>query len=394
MKKYITVYFLVFWAAVFSQQEHTVIKESTSYFTLDQDGNFTGEGSEFIKNKIRESQFFLIGEQHDIHSIETLVSSLLPFFKENGYDHYLTEIGPVSAKKLSELAENSFPLKSYYFKYLSQTGMPSFGFFRTKEEEKTLRQLKKYHINLSGIDFESYSSYLFLIDELYRNSDKEKVSSDLYEKIYTLTESEYKKGKNNFNPELMNNLLRSNELKTFLSLSKNKINLPLIEEFERSLMINHQITQGFWQFRVDNMKRNFTQYYHRQSLKQDSVKILIKLGAVHTARGTSFSGSLEVGNMIYELANVNQSKSFSIISFPRYIFNNKTGKTEDLTEDEDKELLKYAFADQWTVVDLNMLKELSIKRNIRLNHSIVGYIQKYDAIVIPPATKYSERLDQ
>lgn len=394
MKKYITIYFLVFWTAVFSQQEDNIIKEATFYFTLDQDGNFNGKGAEFIKNKITESQFFLIGEQHDIHSIETLVSSLIPFFKENGYDHYLTEIGPVSSKKLLELSENSSSLRSYHSKYLSQTGIPPFGFFRTKEEEKTLQQLKKYHINLSGIDFENYASYLFLIDELYKNSDKEKVSADLYHKVYTLIKSEYKKGKNNFNPDLMNTLLHSNELKTFLTLSKNKKNLPLIKEFEKSLSINHQITLGFWQLRVDNMKRNFSQYYLDHSLKQDPVKIFIKLGAVHTARGTSFSGNLEVGNMIYELANVNQSKSFSMISFPRYLLNNKTGKTEDLIEDEDKELLKYAFPDQWTVVDLDKLKELSIKHNIQLNNTIVSYIQKYDAIVIPPATKYSEKLDQ
>lgn len=394
MKKYITIYFLVFWTAVFSQQEDTIIKESTSYFKLDQNGNFNGEGSEFIKNKIAESQFFLIGEQHDIHCIERLVSSLIPSFKENGYDHYLTEIGPMSAKKLLELAKISTSLRSYYPKYLSQTDMPPFGFFRTVEEEQTLQQLKKYNITLSGIDFENYSSYLFLIDEIYKNSDKKKVSVDLYNKLYRLTGSEYKKGKNNFNPELMNNLLQSNELKTFLSRSKNKTTLPLIEEFERSLIINHQITQGFWQFRVDNMKRNFSQYYNNLSLKQDSVKIFIKLGSVHTARGTSFSGNLEVGNMVFELANMNQSKSFSMISFPRYILNSQTGKTEDFTEDEDKELLKYAFPDQWTVIDLKKLNELSIKHSIPLHKTIISYIQKYDAMVIPPATKYSEKLNQ
>ncbi|AQW89399.1 hypothetical protein HZP42_07230 [Elizabethkingia anophelis] len=392
MKKYIILCFLFFSFILFSQQNKDIVKESTYYFSLNQDQNFKGYGADFIKNKIIESQFFLIGEQHNIHSIETLITSLIPLFKENGYNHYITEIGPIAAKKLTELAESPLPLKDYYTKYSSQINLPPFGFFGTKEEEKTLQQLKKYSISLSGIDFESYGSYLFLIDELYKNSDIGKVSKDLYNKVYSFVESQYKNGKDNYNLHLMSHLLASKELKEFIMLSKNEINTPIITQLELSLNINHQITLGFWQRRVDNMKSNFARYYSDQSTKKSPVKAFIKLGAVHTARGTSFSGNLEVGNMIHELANVNQSKSFSVITFPRFIMNEKTGKVEDLVEDEDKELLKYTSLNQWTVIDLCKLEELSIQNSIKLSKDFINYIEKYDAIVIPPATKYSEKI--
>lgn len=392
MKKYIILCFLFFSFILFSQQNKDIVKESTYYFSLNQDQDFKGYGADFIKNKIIESQFFLIGEQHNIHSIETLITSLIPFFKESGYNHYITEIGPIAAKKLTELAKSPFSLKEYYTKYSSQINLPPFGFFSTREEEKTLQQLKKYNIGLCGIDFENYGSYLFLIDELYKNSDKEKISKDLYNKVYYFVESEYKKGKDNYNPNLMSHLLASKELKEFLILSKNKINTPIITQLELSLDVNHQITLGFWQRRVDNMKSNFAKYYSNQNTKNTPVKAFIKLGAVHTARGTSFSGNLEVGNMIYELANANQSKSFSVITFPRFIVNEKTGKVEDLAEEEDKELLKYASQDQWTVIDLCKLEELSIQNSIKLSKNFVNYIEKYDAVVIPPATKYSEKI--
>ena len=392
MKKYITFCLLILALSSFSQQKNDIIKRSTYYFSFDSTANFNGIGADFLKNKIRESQFFLIGEQHNIHSIETLISSLIPLFKEYGYNHYVTEIGPIAAKKLIELNENSTPLKSYYSKYSSQINLPPFGFFSTKEEEKTIQQLNKYGINLYGIDFENYASYLSLIDELYQNSDKGKISKNLYNKVYSFVESEYRKGKNNFNPDLMNKLLNSNELKEFLFLAKNQINNPVISQFELSLKINHQLTLGFWQRRVDNMKSNFIKYYNIQSAKEDSVKAFVKLGAVHTAKGTSFSGNLEVGNLIYELANVNQSKSYSIIIFPRYILNEETGEMKDLVEEDEKDLLKYAFTDQWTIIDLDKLKELSIQHSIQLSKNIVSYIQKYDAIVIPPVTKYSEKI--
>lgn len=388
MKKYISGLFLMFSLFMFSQQKDDIIKQSTYYFTLDSIEGFKGFGADFLKNKINESQFFLIGEQHNVYSIETLVSTLIPLFKENGYNHYITEIGPIAAKKLVNLNKNSISLKTYNSKYSSQINLPPFGFFSTKEEEITLQQLNKNEINLCGIDFENYGSYLALIDELYQNSDKGKISKNLYNEVYSLVESEYKKGENNFNPKLMKSLLSSNKLNQFLRLAQNEINSPIISQFNLSLNVNHQLTLGFWEDRVDNMKSNFIKYYQEQ--KNNYLKAIVKLGAVHTARGTSFNGNLEVGNLIYELANINQSKSYSTIIFPRYIVNKQTGKIEDVIEEEDKELLKFVFQEQWTIIDLNKLKELSILNKIKLDENIKSYIQKYDAVVIPPKTKFSE----
>lgn len=386
MKLYLIFLLLSLSFSSHAQQNNDIIKNSTIYFTLDSVGNFNGDGAKFIMNKITDSQFFLIGEQHDVHSIETFVSSLIPHLKESDYNNYLTEIGPISANKLNDLKLSSFNLNYYNSKYLYP-----FGFYRTIEEKNTLNQLNKYNIKLWGVDFDSYSSYLFLIDEIYKNADKKRVSKILYNKVYSFIELEYKKGENNFNPNLMESIINSNDVNQFLTLSKNDKNIPIIEQFLLSLNINHQITLGFWQQRVDNMKMNFTKYYHSLKAENNFVKLFIKLGSVHTARGKSFSGNLEVGNMIYELANLNLSKSFSLIIFPRYILNKETKKVEDLIEEGDIEILKYAFPDQWTIIDLVKLQELSILKNINLSKSSLDYIEKYDAIVIPPTTFYSEK---
>ncbi len=143
---------------------------------------------------------------------------------------------------------------------------------------------------------------------------------------------------------------------------------------------------------MDNIKNNFAKFWQSHKGKESPLKAFFKLGAVHTARGMSFSGNLEVGNMVYELANLNQSQSFSMITFPKYIFDKKTGEIEDVSEEEDRELLEYAYSDQWTVIDLKKLKELSIRNNIQLSQSTNSYIQKYDAVIIPPATDYSEKI--
>ncbi|GEM_PF-1294782 len=392
MKKYVLFCFLLINVTLFAQTNKEIIKESTSYFSLDSLGNFNGEGALFIKKKIAESQFLLLGEQHEIHAIELFVERLIPYLKENGYSHYAAEIGPVASRKLMELKLQSVSLKSYYEKYMPQINMTPFGFFSTIEEEKTLEKLMKYDIAIWGIDFENYGSYLSIIDMLYENSDKNKISKQLYQSLYSYVTSEYKKGENNFNPALMNNLLHSKEMSVFLDLTDNEINNFIIKQFKLSLEINHQLTLGYWHRRVENMKKNFSEYYHYEKAKEDTVKVIVKLGAVHTARGTSFSGNIEIGNMIYELANINRAKSFSIITFPRYIQNPITGKTEDVADEESKELLGCVDSNQWTVIDLNKLKTLSIRYNITLSKNINSYIQKYDAILIPPETKYSIKI--
>lgn len=140
------------------------------------------------------------------------------------------------------------------------------------------------------------------------------------------------------------------------------------------------------------MKNNFVELYKNiQSDKNISPKMFFKLGTVHTARGTSSSGFQEIGNIVYELSNINQTKSFSIIVFPRYIYNEKTNLIDDVIEDDDKEILEFTKVDKWTMIDLKELFKLAIENDIQLSKDINYYIEKYDAIIIPSTTKYSTK---
>ncbi len=63
---------------------------------------------------------------------------------------------------------------------------------------------------------------------------------------------------------------------------------------------------------------------------------------------------------------------------------------EDVIEQEDMEILNFTTPDKWTIINLGQLQELSIQNGIKLSKDILSYIEKYDAIIIPTATKYSE----
>lgn len=386
IKYYINFIILFFTFSNISAQE--IIKKSTHHFTITND-SLKGKGAEIFKSKIAESQFFLIGEQHDVSQLETMVKSLVPFLKKQGFNNYVAEVGPLAAKKLEELGKQKKLLEKFNRKYSDYIVGAPFGFFGTVEEGKTLNQIVDYGINIWGVDFENYNSYLFILDLLLENSNKSKLIHEKYKEANNYIKSEYKKGKNGFNPELAKNLLKSKELESYFNAVNNPKNRIVINELKKSLQIYAGQGKGFWYPRVENMKRNFISQY-KELENTDSKKVFIKLGAVHMAKGTSYSGFQELGNTIYELANYNFKKSFSVLSFSRYSLNSNN-EIIDVIEKEDAEILQYAQPDQWTLIDLKEIEKLSIENKVKLSGTIKGYIQKFDAILIPPATKESEK---
>lgn len=382
----------LFQTIVSGQSIQDILKKSTHYFTMDNNDSLTGDGASLINQKIAESQFFLIGEQHDVQQIEHFTKALIPILKTNGFNNYVTEIGPNAAKELEQLRQQKIALGEFNRKYSQYVKYAPFGFFGTKEEEETLQQLNKFRIHLSGIDFENYSSYLFLLDEIYKKADKDKVSKQLYSDVRNFIISEYAKAKDGYSPVLTKNLLGSENLISFLTQAENNENRFRVEQFKKSLYINNEQTKGNWWLRVDNMKINFVEVYKRLQQNQSKpLKMFFKFGAVHTARGTSSSGFQEVGNTVYELSKFNQTKSFSVIAFPRYVYNEKTDSLEDAIEKEDEEILEFTLSDKWTLINLKELFQLSIDNKISLSKAITDYIEKYDAILIPPITKYSKK---
>lgn len=376
----------------FGQSVGDIIKESTHHFTVTKEDSLTGEGAKFIKQKISESHFFLIGEQHNVSLIEHFVQVIIPILKKNNYNNYITEIGPIAAAELKDLKKQKQSIKEFNKRYFQYSKVAPFGFFSTREEDATLNQLSKFDINLLGIDFENYGSYLFLIDKIYHQTDKQKINSEQYKIIHDFIASEYDKGKDGYNPHLTENLINSQYLKSFLKRTNNHHNQLLIEKLLISLHINQEQTKGYWETRIDNMKKEFSTIYNCLKKEENNLpKIFFKFGAVHTARGTSYSGFQEIGNMVYELSKLNQTKSFAIVAFPRYIYDKKTGAIQDLIEKKDFEILQFTTFDKWTVIDLRNLLKLSIDNHIILSRDIISYIEKYDAILIPPATKYSEQ---
>lgn len=111
-----------------------------------------GDGGLLIQQKISEGQFFLIGEQHNVSLIENFIQILIPTLKQNGFNNYITEIGPIDATELEQLPKHKTALKDFNAKYSKDVKNAPFGFFGTIEEAQTLHKLNKFNIHLLGVD--------------------------------------------------------------------------------------------------------------------------------------------------------------------------------------------------------------------------------------------------
>lgn len=362
------------------------IKESTYHFTIKND-LFIGSGADTLKSRIVNAQFFLIGEEHNMKELQDFTTSIIPYLTSTYYKYFALEIGPVAADKLTSIHHKKASLNAfntYYYPFLN--GVP-FGFFQGKEEEQFSNRALEHGFQLWGLDFENYNSTLYILNELYILSKKTPAISESYKKAYQFALAEYQKDRASKSYNLPANLLRSEAIKSFFDMvAANKQARIIIAEQIASWKIYEQESKNNWYPRVENMKTNFADHYKKAIAKNALPKVFVKMGAVHMARGTSSSGFQEVGNLIYELSQFNRTKTFSVISFARYRIDTQ-GKVTDLLDPEDADLLKYTNQESWSLIDLSKLKRDSWSGKIKLSSGMQSYIQKFDMMLIPPATK-------
>ncbi|TDO23831.1 hypothetical protein [Pedobacter duraquae] len=385
----IKIFIVIILCDITAYCQENPIKDATYHFTI-QNEVFIGNGADTLKKYIQNAQFFLLGEEHNMKELQDFTISVIPFLKTSGYDNLALEIGPIAARKLHSLYLNKQGLIDFNSKYFKHVQGAPFGFFNGKEEERFSNKAFEEGFNIWGIDFENYNSSLFILDELFDQSKKSTELDDLYKKCQQVIVDSYKKDKADNTHILATTLINSEPIKAFFK----KVNTgPKIAEIIRQQVLSWEIyeqeSKNNWYPRVANMKENFAANYKKLLTKRTQPKVFVKLGAVHIARGTSSSGFQELGNMVYELSNFNGTKTFSVISFARYRINSK-GEILDLLEKDDAELLEFTSNDSWSVIDLARLKKEMEQGKIKLSIEMISYAQKFDMMLIPPATKYME----
>ncbi|SFJ39115.1 hypothetical protein [Olleya namhaensis] len=354
-------------------------------------GNIIGAGATVLEEKILESQFFLLGEEHYSPEISELTNVLLPKLKQSDFNYFAIEVGPNSTEKIVSVIKKEHSLYKFNSDFYSKYQDIPIPFFDGKKDELFLKTALKENIEIWGIDQEFVSAHLFLIDEIYSLSNNKSLIQTEYNSVKRFIKEEYKKELDVKGYQMFENLLESTIIKTFFDKCPDVKQRKIIED----LIISWKIyamreVKNYSQnnlTRMEYMKQQFGSYYNTASKTDTLSKIFIKMGSMHLARGQNWLGIYDLGNLIKELSYLNGTKSTSINCFSRYWKDDKGQVFDFLDEKEGKAyqpLLELAKKDKWVLIETKPILELIKKENIKLNKDLNILISGFDFILFSP----------
>lgn len=383
--------------------DSSYISNKSYYFTIDKN-QILGNGKQILYNIFKKSQFVILGELHNSKQTSKLVNAIVPLMSENQFSVAAFEVGPNTAeilKRLSTPPEKTVEkLKefntNYYHKEIQRELIP---FFFGIEDGEFLKSMASHQFQFWGFDQEYFYSIFYFTDEIEKilmleekNSkeiEKLKLGVDkLVEKWMLLRQKLKKEGKGD---QLF---IRIAEDPIFINYVEEVRNtqtskaITILEDLEISWDIYSKWRKGSHQDRISYMRNNFMQNF----CKNDSSKIFVKTGQLHASQVISNS-TYDLGHFLEELARSKKLICTNINSMVRY--HNYTDKEVDNINSDnsrikrEKLLLQFGKKEQWTIIDLESIREDFNKGLIKLPqdgsyHRLRKIIEGYDYQLILP----------
>lgn len=295
---------------------------ASHHYTLALNGEtLTGTGVDFLQREARNARYFLFGEDHGIGSSLKFATALFKTLQPSGYNAYVTEIGPVSAKHILALLNQPDSFKAFQqFYTIHPFAIP----FDWLEEELALLQSGRETpgFELIGIDQEFILSPQLHLETLLALCTAGELKGKISEWLQAerAAVQEMYAGKPPDQLDLFMNLPLPPEwaaLRNVFEAGRTSKALAIMDAVTASHEIYmHYKHEDYYlnnHVRGQLMKRYFHQAHQKQSL---DTKYFIKLGANHIERGHSSMGIQDIGNFISELAVMGNTHSFHLFVLP------------------------------------------------------------------------------
>ncbi|WP_438425428.1 hypothetical protein [Aquimarina macrocephali] len=362
-----------------------------------------GNGKDFLQREAENSQFFMIGELHGNKETPEFTSAILNLLKPKGYNNFAVEIGPFSKKKLLSIIKQKNgidSLSNFYKKYNPDDLTNPIPFFDGVDEVRMLETAITNAYNIWGIDQEFVYAAPFLFDDIFNKTKKLKNNSKGYEKIYKEARTSLLKHLTTKSKSKFNLLLKDKHILEFISESKGVDNdvTTLLTELEKSWKIyayGNGPTKQYFESnnsRAIMMKHYFFDYYKKALLKEPNPKMILKMGSMHTVYGKNPLAIYDIGNTLYELSILNNSKSFNLALAGRYYIRSSGEKIDRLKYvPEYKKLFKHQEENLWTLLDLRPLKKAIYNGKIKVDDKkFKKLLYRYDSVLMKTLTAATE----
>jgi hypothetical protein len=369
------------------------VKNNTYFFEINK-SKIEGTGVSILSNSIKESQFFILGEEHFSARVSEFTNAIIPILSQENYKYFAAEIGPNSAVKIYDLIKQNQSLYKFNSKVNDLVGEIPIPFFDGKEDEVFLKNVIDNGFEIWGIDQEYLTSQVFLIDEIYKLSNNKHDLYDSYKKtkkyLITETKKSIKKNKYKVFTKLSNSLIVKEFFKnTEPTNSKiQKIISDLRKSWEVYRLREVRDYYSSLHSRLDIMQSNFINYYSKATRIDTFPKVLIKIGGKHASKGRSHDNIFDIGNFVMELANFNRKKSTSVLIFPSAYLNDDGSMENNIDKDDEvfiRPLINEANG-KWILIDLKKIEEYSWKNKIEYE-SLKDYMYRFDYLILTPPSK-------
>lgn len=353
---------------LFLDQVYLATKSKT--FTLT-DRGLAGPGAQSIQAAIQKSQFTILGEYHGSPQISKFTKAIIPYLATAGYRYFACEVGPHSARKLTELANPPAQTlrqltafnRQYAFSEIDDVPLP---FFEHKEDAEFLSAIKQQKMDIWGLDQAYFSSIYFLYDELlsiaklktnYQEIKRLKEATAAITKDWMIKDDESEEGINIFGK-----ILEEPSVKAFFTAFKESDSLAfqIIKDLKISWDIYDRYQGGAsHQDRLNYIRANFRREYRGASQQEKAPKVFVKIGRLHAPRNPI--GGPDIGSLLQEMAKENGTKSTHLSMISRYY--RADGQLTDFLKTNTRRYGRYelflaaAKPDYGLVVDLRSIRE-------------------------------------
>ena len=377
----------------FAQQPDTLwtrlLKENTSSLQPGANG-FTGKGWDLIQSGVRQNQYVLIGEDHFMAEIPYFTEQVL---KTSTFNTFALEVDPYIAQILNQkLAQ---PDTASLMKWASRTGA-ALSFYGLREEFQMLQAANRAHTTFIGLDQIAMMSDPLLYEDLARTATRagsrkqyaamaerarvaaDKFTSDMSQPTYMQTAA-FDQDVTELEKEPLS--IREKEI-----LDAIKLSARIYKTQSHSL-------------RVQLMKHQLMAAYE-SAIKNK--KVLVKMGAMHCARGESYLRVYDCGNLLSNLADSEYKTSFHIAIFGKDGVQGSPFKSLPAQKldpyNGDLKFIKPFFdatpKEEWVVFNLLPIRKALQSQKLKiddidLRRTILGY----DALVIFPTSHPSHSIN-
>ncbi|GEM_PF-2188452 len=369
-------------------------------FNIEQQ-ELSGEGGLLLLEEFSESQFVLIGETHDNAEVAFFTAATLKALAQQGFRHFVVENGrhglEILQEELKTTTDVETGLHDFYTRETKRIGSIPLPFYSGIEDASFVEASREHNYQLHGIDQEYFYSFPMLFDRLFELSGKSEAIEQHYDRALEFVLAQYKAELSNEDHPVCENLLKSSEVSEFFDVldPNDERTSSIIQDLKRSWEIYAQngvnrrasfVNRGQW------MKSRFSEVYESAE-EEDTPKLLIKMGNLHTMRGLTPLGIYDIGNMVHELAQLNRSQDLNLSFMFRYYtdeeeelgyFDNSEGNSRWLNE--RRAFMEQGKVSEWTVIDLKAIRSSLTEQKLYVYKPLKEMIYRHDYIIIPPAS--------